>query len=306
VLALARGGLLDAPGVAAAPPAALAALAAELPGWAERFASQVRGVEPHALGRALGDVLQAVAEDGPVVVAVDDAHCLDVPSLKALAALTRDLAARPVLLVVTAERHSGTAELDLLWSRIGRDVEGVSVDLVPLEPAAIREMARWALPAYDEDALDRVARRVYVDSNGLPLLAVELLHAVAVGLDLGTVRGAWPQPQRTLSQTLPGDLPSAVVAALRVGFRRLSEPAQQALVVVAVLGERVDAPTVGRTAGLSGEALGRALDELEWQRWLTADARGYQFLARIVREVIARDMVSPGQRQRILASAAPA
>jgi len=306
VLAVARGGLLDAPGVAAAPPAALAALAAELPEWAERFAGQVRGVEPHALGRALGDVLQAVAEEGPVVLAVDDAHRLDAPSLEALAALARDLAARPVWLVVTAERHSGVAELDVLWSRIGRDVEGVSVELAPLEPAAIRELARWALPAYDEDALDRVARRVQADSNGLPLLAVELLHAVAVGLDLGTVSGAWPQPKRTLSQTLPGDLPSAVVAALRVGFRRLSEPAQQALVVVAVLGERVDAATVGRTAGLSGEALGCALDELEWQRWLTADARGYQFLARIVKEVIARDMVSPGQRQRILADTAPA
>jgi hypothetical protein len=122
-----------------------------------------------------------------------------------------------------------------------------------------------------------------------------------VGLDLGTVSGAWPKPLHTLSQTLPGDLPGAVVAAIRVGFRRLSEPAQRALAVTAVLGERGDAATIGRGAHLSGEALSAALDELEWQRWLAADAQGYRFLARIVKEVVARDMVSPGQRQRILA-----
>jgi len=42
------------------------------------------------------------------------------------------------------------------------------------------------------------------------------------------------------------------------------------------------------------------LDELEWQGWLAAEPRGYVFVARIVRDVIDRDMVTPGQRQRIL------
>ena len=300
LLALAKGGLLGAPGIAAAPPPALAALGAELPEWRERFAGEARGAAVLPLGRALGHVVEAAAVEQPVVLAVDDAHRLDAPSLDALSALARDLAAHPVLVALTAERHGGVAALDVLWSRIGRDIEGLSVELAPLETAAIRELARWALPAYDAAALDRVARRVQVDSNGLPLLAVELLHAVAGGLDLGTVSGAWPQPSRTLEQTLPGELPGAVVAAIRVGFRRLSEPAQRALAVAAVLDEHVSPQAIGRGTGLTGDPLSRALDELEWQRWLAADARGYRFLARIVKEVIARDMVSPGQRQRIL------
>jgi len=41
------------------------------------------------------------------------------------------------------------------------------------------------------------------------------------------------------------------------------------------------------------------LDELEWEGWLTAEPRGYAFVARIVRDVIDRDMVMPGQRQRL-------
>jgi hypothetical protein len=41
-----------------------------------------------------------------------------------------------------------------------------------------------------------------------------------------------------------------------------------------------------------------ALDELEWGRWLEADPRGWRFAARIVRDVVAQDLVTPGQRLR--------
>src|SRR5258705_512752 len=56
-----------------------------------------------------------------------------------------------------------------------------------------------------------------------------------------------------------------------------------------------------RSTELEGEALHAALDELEWCRWLVAESRGYTFVARIVRDVVARDMVTQGERQRILA-----
>ena len=90
------------------------------------------------------------------------------------------------------------------------------------------------------------------------------------------------------------------MAAIRVGFGCLSRPAQQALVAVALLGERVTSRRIGAATGLSGEALHAALDELEWRRWLVAEARGYAFVARIVRDVVARDMVTEGERLRIL------
>ncbi len=303
VLGLARGGLLQASGVSAAPAAALAALAAELPEWADRFGPRVRGAEPQPLARALSEVVRAIAEEQPVVLAADDAHYLDSASLETLSAVARDLTRAPLYLLLTSEPHGAPPELDALLSRLGPDLEGVTVRLAALAPAAVRQLAHWALPGYREADLDRVARRVAADSAGLPLLAVELFHAIAVGLDLGAATGAWPQPFRTLTQTLPGDLPGAVVAAIRVGFRRLSEPAQRALAAAAVLGERVAPERIGRGAGLDREALDRALDELEWQRWLTTDPRGYAFLARIVRDVVARDMVSVGQQQRMLVAA---
>jgi len=50
---------------------------------------------------------------------------------------------------------------------------------------------------------------------------------------------------------------------------------------------------------------GRAeLDELEWHRWLVSEARGYSFLARVVRQVVEQDMLTPGQRLRVMEAAA--
>jgi len=290
VLGLARGGLLDAPGVAAAPPSALAQLRGPAPSGAPGGGG---------VGRALSELLQAVADERPVVVFADDVHWLDRESLLALGAAARDLARVRALFLLTAAPQPARAELDELRVRIGRELAGAAVRLGSLASGAVRELARWALPSYGEVELDRVTRRVATDSAGIPLLAVELLHAVAAGLDLRETGGAWPEPLKTLDQTLPGELPDAIVAAVRVNFRRLSGEAQHVLVAAAVLGDRVRAETLGRVAGVAGDALAAALDELEWQRWLAADPRGYAFVARIVRDVIGRDMVVEGERQRI-------
>ncbi len=75
-------------------------------------------------------------------------------------------------------------EIDQLRARIGRDLTGAAVSLGPLRIAELRELARRILPRFDEVEVDRVARRVAIDSAGIPLLAVELLRAVALGMDL--------------------------------------------------------------------------------------------------------------------------
>jgi DNA-binding SARP family transcriptional activator len=300
VVGLARGGLLDAPGVAAAPAPALAAFAARLPQWAERFGAAVRGIAADLPGRAVRDVLRAVTAEQPVVLLVDDAHWLDRDSLLALVAAVRDLADASFHLLLTRSLHADRPELDELQSRVGHDMDGAALRLGPLPSDALRALACWALPRYQDDEIDRVARRVATDSAGLPLLAVELFHAVALGLDLDrTSSTAWPRPLQTLDQTLPGDLPEAVVGAVRVGYRRLSPVAQRVLAAAAVLDERVATPELARSTGLDAESLAAALDELEWERWLVAEPRGYAFVARIVRDIVARDLVTPGQRQRL-------
>jgi DNA-binding SARP family transcriptional activator len=310
VFGLARGGLLDAPGVAAASPAALAAFAARLPEWMDRFGggggAARRGVAADAPGRALREVLLAVTAERPVVLVVDDAHWTDRDSLLALVAAARDLASAPFCMLLTRAAYPARSELDELQARVGRDTEGAVVRLGPLGADALGALVRWAMPQYAEPDAERLARRLASDSAGLPLLAVELLHAVALGLDLERSTAAWPRPFQTLDQTLPGDLPEGVIGAVRVGFRRLSPAAQQVLAAVAALDERVPSAVLARATGLAARELGSALDELEWERWLAVEPRGYAFVARIVRDIVGGDLVTPGQRQRYREAAASA
>lgn len=306
IVSLARGGLIEAQGVAAAAPAALAALGQAASEWAERFPGAARaaggGGQPSDLGAAVTEVLRSASAEQPVLLVFDDAQWIDRESLDVIETLLRDLARAPILVVI-ATADAGTAKIAELRARIGRDVRGVALTLGAFDSPAIQALVRWAFPSYAPEQVDRLSRRIAADSAGVPLLAAEICHAVAQGLDLDRTSGAWPRPFSTLQQTRPGDLPDTVVAAIRVGFNCLSKNAQAALTAAAVLGEPggVAAAQVGKAAHLEGRALDAALDELEWRRWLVGDREStYSFVARIVREVVDRDMVTAGQRQRIL------
>ena len=194
------------------------------------------------------------------------------------------------------------SELDELRAQIGRDLPGTTLTLGPLGVSELAELVGSLMPDLDPEERDRLARRVAADTAGIPLLALQIFNAVRLGMELGRFT-SWPEPFRTLVQTFPGDLPDSVVAAIRVGFRRLTPHAQTALAAASVLGDRVPAATLGAACGIEGTELTSALDELEWQRWLAADARGYSFVARIVQEVVAEDMLTPGQRHRYRAAA---
>jgi hypothetical protein len=303
LIGLARGGLADAPGVAGANPAALATLAAQVGEWAERFPQRDKSTSTWNLGAALVEVLRVASAERPAVLIFDDAQWIDPASYQFLEQLTRDLPRARLLIVLATTPEPAPPKLAELRARIGRDIAGAAVSLDTFTLAAIGELIRWALPSYAGETADRLARRIAADSGGVPLLAVEMCQAMARGLDIESLSGSWPHPLRTLDSTFPGDLPDTIVAAIRVESRCLTRPAQQALVATAIIGERVSSREIAAATGLAGESLHAALDELEWRRWLVAESRGYAFVARIVRDVIARDMVKQGERQRILDAA---
>ena len=299
--ALAAGGLLDARGLAAANPRALAPFAARIPAWGDRFPA-LRNVEgQQGLARAFSDVARAVADEQALVLVVDDAQWLDPASLRALFGSVRE-GSGTIALVLTIDSSRPRREIDEARARIGRELGGAAVRLRPIGLDAVEQLATWAFPTLEAEQRARLARRIRADSGGLPLLAVELLHGIRLGLDLPET-DVWPPPDRTLDATRPGELPDPIVAAIRIGFRRLGEDARGALCALAVLEERVSGERIAAASALNRERADRALDELEWSRWLVAEARGYRFVAAVAREVIARDMVTAGQRQRILARA---
>ena len=301
LLGMARGGLLEARVIASAPASAHSAFAAQITEWGDRFRG-AGGAEPAPLPRAFTELVRAAADEQPVLVVADDCHHLDVESFQSLASLPRDVPAAPIMLLLTAEPTVPSDTLDGLRSRFGRDLSGEVVELGPLTHDALKAMSQAVFPDYDASQLDRLTRRVAADSAGVPLLAIEILHGVSSGLDWERESGAWPAPYHTLTQTEPGDLPDSIIAAVRIGYRRLSNPAQRALAAAAALGGRVTTARLARATGIPAAELDSALDELEWQRWLVADVRGYGFVAGIVERIIERDMLTPGQRRRMTES----
>lgn len=300
VAGLCRGGLLDGAGAIKAPPESLAYALADQSEPDENLARLAGLSEPAEPPAALTGLARAVGSRQPVLLWIDGAGHLDPETAGALQTVMRDTSGIPCLLLLTAASYPPRDELDDLRARIGRDVPGAAVTLGPLDRSGLLELARHVLPELDEDAADRITRRIEADSAGLPLLAIELLNAVRLGLEIDEVVGVWPQPFQTMEQTYPGDLPDSVVAAIRVGYRRLGRSAQSILAAASVLRDRCEADLLSAATGIEGDELHEALDELEWNRWLVAEQRGYTFVARIVREVVARDMLTPGKRRRIL------
>jgi DNA-binding SARP family transcriptional activator len=298
VAGLLAGGLADAPGLVSAPAAALASLGALDPDLGAKF----RGGStqpPVPVGDALVAAAIAAAAERPLLLALDDAQWLDAATLATLPVLARDTAQRRVLLLLGVAWGAPEAQrFDALRSRLGRDLEGAVIRLGRLDRAALAHLVGWAVPGYGAEERDRLVRRVEGDTAGIPLLAVALLEAVAGGYQLLPDAPAWPSAARTLVDSLPGELPPAVVGAVCVRFGGLPAIAQQVLGAAAALGGRADVGQLARATGLAPSSVAQALDELEWERWLAADARGYVFAAPIERAIVLQEMVTPGQARR--------
>ena len=240
------------------------------------------------------------AERTPVLIWVDSAEDLDPDSYVAIGRLLRRYADHNVTIMLSATDAPPLPEMDEITGRIGRDVAGDVVRLEPLGAADLAKLAHQALPGWDDEAIDRLTRRLFNDSAGLPLLAVDLLHALRLGFELaGEEARPWPEPARTMDQTFPGDIPATLGAAIRVGFRRLSPEAQEVLKLSCLTDARVTPDLLERAMDLERPRILEALDELEWRRWLTAEPRGYGFVARLHRDVIEHDMMTKGQRRRL-------
>ncbi|MDX1577492.1 MAG: BTAD domain-containing putative transcriptional regulator, partial [Gemmatimonadota bacterium] len=241
----------------------------------------------------------ALAEDAteraPVLIWVDEAQQLDAEACAALAPTKRRFGDHPVAVLLTATSSPPSPALDELAARIGRDFPGHSVELSALSAADLARLARAVLPKWDHGEIERLARRLHRDTGGLPLLSVDMLHALRLGLELESEDeepAPWPEPARTMDQTFPADIPGPLVAAIRVGFRRLSPEAQDVLKAGSLLTGRFTAEQLARGLEIEPDRLREALDELEWRRWLVAEPRGYDFVAQLHRTVVERDMMT--------------
>jgi DNA-binding CsgD family transcriptional regulator len=187
------------------------------------------------IGAAVLGLLSRCAEEGPVVVAVDDLHALDLPSAEAIVFAARRLAADPVVVLATAR----TPEVDHL-----------AAGLPVLRLAGLDDHSSAALAA-------RAA--------GVPLAPgrLEPLLALAEGnpLALLELAGDDLDALATDPAELPVRVPDTVTAAFARRLDLLDEACRTALLVSAVSGGDLLVTTRACSAlGIEAEALAGAED----------------------------------------------
>ena len=173
-------------------------------------------LEPRAVGTGLTTLLGVLADQDPLMLAVDDAQWLDPASASCLAFALRRLDGRPVCLLA-AVRIEGTAPrlagpFAALESSL--DPRPQRLHLGPLTVAATHQMFRQALGAsFARPVLVRIHRA----AGGNPFYALEIAREInRLGVPAPGVPLAVPQDHRDLALLRVRRLPAATREVLAI------------------------------------------------------------------------------------------
>src|SRR5438105_8902451 len=307
---LLRSGLPRAPGSAAADPGALAVLATLAPQSLPGFATRVPADHAEAAA-ALASLLRALAEEQPVALAVDEAHCADGASIEALGGAMSQVAGRPLLLVLSARTtfQEPSRALVRLRSDVGRAgrLPGQVVQLEPLSAAETRELvlrgSAWCVNPAD---LDRLARRVFFETSGNPFLIVTMLQGLEKTAVLRAEALTWPRPGVTIEEPLPMSVPSLARQAVLARVAELDAASLQVLRAASIGALAVDPELIAALTGLAPERIEQLLAVLEHHGLLGFDGERYRFAAPLIAEVVRGERLLPGERRALRARAAAA
>jgi DNA-binding CsgD family transcriptional regulator len=213
-----------------------------------------------------------MAQQAPLLLAVDDLHWADQPSLRFIAHLARRLDGLPVLLVTTVrEPRSATAQDKALTAGLAAEPAVTVLRPAALSPAASAVLVRAALGGAPSAAFQNACHEL---TGGNPLL----LEALLASLGAEGVRGTdedVPHLRRLTPGTVSrrvllqlGRMPAACLAAARAG----------------------------RLAGLDADACAEAIAALMAERLIEGN-QALRFVHPLVRAAVYEDLASP-VRQR--------
>ena len=223
-----------------------------------------------------------LSEQGPLLLAVDDLHWCDPPSLRFIAYLRRRLEGLPVL-VVCGLRTSELESRHTLLGEIAGDPLAALIRPQPLSEPAVADLIRERLHDAAEDGFSAAC---HTATGGNPLLLNELLKA----LEAEHVR-----PDREHVGMVADLGPRAASRAVLLRLARLPADAGSAARALAVLGDGADLASVAALAELDEARAGSALAALARAEVIRADAP-LAFVHPVVGAAIRQD-VPPGLRE---------
>jgi DNA-binding CsgD family transcriptional regulator len=193
-------------------------------------------------------LLTNLAETGPVLIVIDDAHWADRASLRLVLYLLQRLDEMAVSIVVARRLGEPGAPVDLLGQIAAHD-SSRRVRPTALSRDGGRQLVVAALPGADEAFTDACWRM----TEGNVFLLGELVRAV---------EGEGWKPDAHNAARIGTLAPEAVLRAVAVRLMRLSDDAAGVARAVAVLGEDAQLRHVAALAGRHADRVAAAADAL--------------------------------------------
>ena len=226
-----------------------------------------------------------IAQQAPLLLAVDDLHWADQPSQRFVAHLAGRLEGLAVLLVLTVrEPRSGTAQDKALIAGLAADGGVVVLRPAALGAAACAELVAGTLGADVSPGFQHACREL---TGGNPLL----LRGLVAGLAAEGMSGTDAEVARLRRLT-----PDTVARRVLLQLGRMPAAALAAARAIAVLGTAATAGRAGRLAGLDDDACAEAVAAL-MAEGLVEGERALRFVHPLVRSAVYRDLAPP-VRQR--------
>jgi DNA-binding CsgD family transcriptional regulator len=225
----------------------------------------------------------ALAEQRPLLLAVDDVHWSDAASLDFLGFLVPRLEELPLLLVLACRPDEAGAESSL--ARIATDALARRLTPRALSPQAAAALLAEELEQKPEAAFTATCHEV---SGGNPFLLCELARTLAAE----EIRPAAAQAPRVRELA-----PERVTRTVLVRLARLSREAQAVARAVVVLGDDADARLAAELVGLDEALAARGADELRAAAILDPDAT-LRFIHPLVRTALDAELPA-GERAAV-------
>ena len=246
------------------------------------------------LHESVAHVLETVAEDGPILLAVDDIHWADAATLELLHFLSHRLRSAAVLIAVSYR----PAELAPISRRYTRSLasSGLAriVVMEALEADDVREILE-SMGRLDEPALaDTLVRHLHRQSGGSPFFLSELLDALARRRVLFLKRGSWIVD----SDDAIDQLPQTIGKMLTDRLESLAPWMRACAEVAAVAEDELSVEVLSRTLGISQARAELALSVLEEERLVRRTSNdSFDLIHDELRRLIQQNI--PDERRRV-------
>jgi DNA-binding winged helix-turn-helix (wHTH) protein/tetratricopeptide (TPR) repeat protein len=242
---------------------------------------------------AFADFLKRIAGRGALVIALDDLHWADTPSLLLLQFVARALAGAHLLIVATY-REVPLADEHPLASVLGELARNPGSQRLALRGFSEADLAQFVALVTQQQPPPSLVAALRETTEGNPFFVTEVVQAM-VG------EGRLASSEQTAACGLRIDLPQRVREAITHRLSSLSTTCLHVLTVASVIGRDFELSLLNRALAVSKRAptnatLLAALDEAVAAHFIAADRSGrYSFCHALIRQAL-YESLNPARR----------